>query len=737
MFLFGSGGLSVMAQDAGESIMSSYSIAGCRYWFDNSAEVAQTSYSNGKITLDVSTLGEGFHTLHYQVIDSRGEVSPAYTSPFFRLQQSDEQFKDYTIEKIRYWFDKDYTPREAAYTAGTSSIDVSTLGEGFHTLHYQILDSRGEVSPAHTSPFFRLQPDDEKFKDYTVQTVRYWIDNDTTTIRTEAFVGGATTLDLSGCGEGAHTLSCQVVTDDGQVSPVLSATADRWIYDIYVSKSEEYDADYVESNSLFAARPDMKLHYATDDVSIRGHLTVDEGTTASLGKFVQTVNLGRQTSNGFTKTGADYYHPTTLINNGFMRADSVIVRQNLYRDRWHFISLPFNAKVSEVEVPEGTYWALRQYDGEARAQGMQQNTWVNLESADMMVAGHGYIMQLTNEGNDNTSCVTFKSVNDTRKNNIFTVQDVTVELEEHQAEFEHNRDWNLIGNPYPSFFDTRMIDSSGIIIAWNGNSYTAYSLIDDEYILMPFEAFFFQKPLDKEAVTFSREGRQHTHEVISREAAKGAERHSLSLNYASRRILNFTLADGETTHDRSRVVINERAAMGYESDKDAPKFMEATPQTAQLFSIDSGVQYAINERPEGNGLVTFSVYAPADGEYSFALSGNTEGITVFDTESREAWALSDGPYIFSATQGMHAARLVVSLNGNATSPDMVNAYNDGEVQVAGGELQLSFAKAKNIRVFSIDGRQLYNSTTANATVPLKSGVYMVSINGETTKITIK
>ena len=124
LFLFGLGCSPIAAQETIESIVSSYSIAGCRYWFDNFTQVTQTNYANGKIALDVSALEEGFHTLHYQILDSRGEVSPARTAPFFRLQRSGEQFKDYTIAKVRYWFDKDYTLREVAYTGGTSAIDV-------------------------------------------------------------------------------------------------------------------------------------------------------------------------------------------------------------------------------------------------------------------------------------------------------------------------------------------------------------------------------------------------------------------------------------------------------------------------------------------------------------------------------------------------------------------------------------------------------------------------------------
>ena len=786
-----------------------YTIQTVRYWFDKDYTPREVAYVSGTSDIDVSALEEGFHTLHYQVIDSKGETSPSRTSSFFRIPSEDEQFKDYTIQTVRYWFDKEYTPREVAYASGTSAIDVSALEEGFHTLHYQVIDSKGETSPSRTAPFFRLQPTEEKFKDYAVQTVSYWVDNDTTTMQTEAFVSGQTTLNLSGLPEGIHTLCYQVKADDGQVSPVRSASIDRWLYDIYVSDWTEYSDSIVGSRPLFASRPDLKLHHLPTDVNVRGHLTVSEGTTLSLGKFVQTANWGHTiyTDNKYIKPGSSFFHITTLLNDGQMRADSVIVKQSLYRDCWHFLSLPFNANVSDIGVPSDTYYALRQYDGEARALGEMTDTWTNLRGGDQMEAGRGYIVQLTRESGDKTAELTFKAVNDPQKNNIFTTQDVTTPLEEHQAEFAHNRSWNLVGNPYPSFYDSRYIDHDGTIIVWNGNGYSAYSLSDDEYVLMPFEAFFIQKPLSSDALTFSKDGRQHSADVgagVLRGFEIPVPARRLSARQASRRVLNFMLTDaGEdacapvaadlqsdateykdlqsaTLQDRTRVVINEQASIDYEQDKDAPKFMEARPQTAQLMSVEGGVQYAINERPLGDGQIVFSVYAPAAGEYRFSLVGDASerhnapsvvgdaserhndpsvvgdaserysdpsvvgdaserysALTVLDTETGTVWPLSDGDYLFTATEGMHPARLIVSLTGEATAIAQVNAYSDGEVKVSDGQLSFSFLRVKHVRVFGLDGRLLFSDATDHARVKVAHGVYLVDIDGKTTKIMVK
>jgi hypothetical protein len=722
--------LSATAED-----FKNYTIKNVRYWFDKNYTPREADYIGGTSVIDVADIDEGFHTLHYQVIDDNGETSPARTVPFFRVSPSDEAFKGYTIEHIRYWFDKDYTPHESDYVSGTGVIDAASLEDGFHTLHYQVVDSKGETSPTRTLPFFRVAPIEEKFKDYNIQSVRYWVDQDETTASTSDYVGGVTTLDLSRTQEGSHTLYYQVVADNGEVSSARIAPFERYIYDIYVSTDTTYTNSTVSSNPLLASKPDLKLHYRTDDVAVRGHLTVDEGTTLSLGKYVQTGNVGRSNrSNPYTATGADHHHLTTLVNDGFMRADSVIIRQSLYRDRWHFISFPFNAYVSDITVPNGTYWALRKYDGVRRAAGDMSETWVNLGSNDMMEAGNGYIVQLTNDANDDeTAELTFKAFNDTKKNKIFTTDDAEVTLNEYPAEFAHNRSWNLIGNPYPSFYDTRYMDVEGTIIVWNGNGYTAYSLNDDDYVLMPFEAFFMQKPLNSDAITFGKEGRQHTH--IAQAQAQQLPWARVAANTSGRRLLNFTLSDGEHA-DKSRIVINEHASAEYEVGIDAAKFMETTPRIPQIYSEAAGVKYAINERPLGDGTATLSVCLPSDGDYTLSLEQPTANVVLLDTETNETVDLSDGAYTFTAKAGTYRSRFVLALTGNVS--DIAPIADDATgMTIIGNALTFDFATPKAVKVYTTDGKAIYSQTITTDKITLPGGIYIVSVNDRITKVVVK
>ena len=720
-----------------ETIYENYAPAKMRYWFDKDYTTAtEITYANGTTAINITALASGFHTLHYQVIDNHGKTTPVRFSTFFIPERSVETvYEDYTPKTMRYWFDRDYTSAtETDYASGATPISVTALAAGFHTLHYLVIDNHGATTPVRFTSFFIPERSIASIsKDYTTQTFRYWFDEDTTAIHTDVFLPGPQILDLSNLSEGVHTMYYQVVTAEGEASPTHTVTVDRWLYDIYISRYTEYADSTVNNNPLFATRPDLKLHFLPDDINTRGHLTVNEGTTLSLGKFIQTANWGyKNDGSKYTKAGTEYYHPTTLLNNGHVRADSVMVKQNFYRDRWHFLSLPFNVRYGDIDVPEGTYWALRSYDGEARAAGLMTDTWQNLRKGDLMQAGKGYILQLTKEGSDQTSWLIFKASNDPQKNNIFTTADVATTLEEHPAEFAHNRSWNLVGNPYPAFFDTRCLSQDGNIIVWNGNGYTAYFLTDDSYVLMPFEAFFIQKPVNVDALTFGKEGRQHTYEVLPR----AESRRRLANGQQDRHVLNFMLSDGIDT-DRSRVVICEQALTEYETGKDAPKFMEVRPQMPQLFSVESGVQYAINERPKGDGQIVFSLYAPAAGEYRFSVEGEAGNMMVLDTETGSIWSLNNGDYVFTALEGMHNARLIVSLTGEATAIAQINTYDDGEIKVSDELLTFRFMRNKQVRVYSLDGRILFNQAVRQANVKVSRGVYLVDIDGKITKIMVK
>lgn len=178
--------------------------------------------------------------------------------------------------------------------------------------------------------------------------------------------------------------------------------------------------------------------------------------------------------------------------------------------------------------------------------------------------------------------------------------------------------------------------------------------------------------------------------------------------------------------------------MTYETSRDAAKFMEPSPQVAQLYSIQGGVKYAINERPTDNGLATLSVFIPEEGNYTLRLKDDdVRELLLFDAERNESHVLNSDGYTFFAKRGTHEARFLVSFKGELTDVSQVTATADGEIKVATGTLSFDFIKPKQVRIFSADGRLVFHQTTASGRIALSSGVYIIDADGKATKIVVK
>ena len=245
----------------------------------------------------------------------------------------------------------------------------------------------------------------------------------------------------------------------------------------------------------------------------RGNLTTNPGTRLNARSFSMFYShYAKYYDEQYWST---IYNPTSLLVKGSMRADNGTITLMHINSVWQFISFPFEVRMSDiVPVDPNTVWVVREYSGAERANGNMDATWMELTSDDVLKAGKGSIMHCYSEkAYSNDTPVMFQvKPNGTSlsRQNIFLASDAEVVLEEHIAEFEHNGSWNLIGNPYPCYYDTRFMDFNAPITVWNSNyrNYVAYSPLDDDYVLYPGEAFFVQRPVEQESIVFYADGRQ-------------------------------------------------------------------------------------------------------------------------------------------------------------------------------------------------------------------------------------
>lgn len=449
-----------------------------------------------------------------------------------------------------------------------------------------------------------------------------------------------------------------------------------------------------------------------------GTLDYSGNTMFSMGNFKQCHDLGGNHYGGYSSSS---YH-SSLVANGSMRADNV--QTVLYvnnTDIWNFISFPYDVKVSDIAYPEGCRFAIRKYSGFNRAR-QTGNTWLNLTEDSVMHAYEGYILKC----NMDKAEFTFPAINNGNKNKVFEAGNVVMPLGEYIGEFEHNRSWNLIGNPYPCYYDTRKMDFTAPITVWNGRSYDAYSPVDDEYILRPTEAFFVQCPVDCNSFTFNSSGRQKDSEVQPLQARMKNNGESGS---SVRRVYNITMSDG-VVEDRTRFVMNENASRSYELDKDASKFVDGDNTQMLVYTIENGVKYAINERPLANGIVGLGFFAPTDGEYTLTLDmQHDENIILVDNETKTQTELSEG-YRFSASAGYCDTRFTIVVGGTTGISNI--SQENLRISIENGLVSADMPYS----VYTIDGR-LVGDFAAGVTAVLAKGMYVVSSKDVKRKIVVK
>lgn len=487
--------------------------------------------------------------------------------------------------------------------------------------------------------------------------------------------------------------------------------------DFYFTLRDELDPDY---------RPDIELTYTSNQIT-DSHKNSDyqHGNLTISGRSKLAVNDFSMVLSPFTKyiyEGGyyDYYsnesyrylRPTSLIVKGEMRAENVTINLWNATNRWQFVSFPFDVKVSDiVPVDSTTSWVIRGHLGAERAAGNAAAVWQNLSADDVLQAGKGYIMQCykpdDKNGNYDAAQFTVRPLTTTvNRQQIFNADNRTVALEEHLAEFEHNRSWNLIGNPYPSYFDTRFLDFGAPFMVWNSNNqnYEAYSPVDDSYILAPAEAFFVQRPVDQENITFLKDGRQtdrYARTLVEEEPASAPQRiraayDSNTHTAAQRTVFNITLAKDGQQADRTRVVINEAATMQYDLSRDAAKFTGTEPAVSQIFTINGATRYAINERPLNNGQALLGLHFGTDGTYTIGLSNQPDGqVTLEDRLTGTKLQLNGtAGYSFTAKAGDSTDRFVLHFDAVATG---INAATANEAD-------------RNDDTYTLDGRKVNNPT---------------------------
>lgn len=402
------------------------------------------------------------------------------------------------------------------------------------------------------------------------------------------------------------------------------------------------------NNRRIQGKPDVDLYYG-------GQLTVGGSAPMPMGQFNMFVN---ETNPGrFVNTCEE------------MTADGATTKFAVDANKWYFFTPLYDVAIADIEISNDATYVFRYYDAQNRAVNGASGSWKNVDT-DQLKGGQGYIFHC------NKACViTFPADNDA-KTKLFGTTDVTQTLDVIESTTPANRSWNYVGNPYPCYYDIYYMDFTAPITVWDGSSYKAYSIADDDFVLRPMQPFFVQKPDAVDKIVFHKEGRQLTTSI----AAHATRAHSVG--QISRFLFNLSISNGEQ-QDETRVVINNEASLDYEVSCDAAKFVSFEASVPQIYTIDNeGNSYAINERPMDNGSVQLAYYAGQEATYTIQAQRADGQVYLYDAEEDQTIDLTKESYTFQsgATNGFNTSRFVLTFiidGGEAT--EIVSVEDEEEM----------------------------------------------------------
>lgn len=424
----------------------------------------------------------------------------------------------------------------------------------------------------------------------------------------------------------------------------------------------------------------------------------------------------------------------------FSNADEVTVAGALKTNfnigtanRWYFISLPYDLKVSDIVSleEEAPKYVVRYYDGANRAANGATGSWKNYDKDAIIPAGTGFIFQASEAG-----WWQFPAQNNASKQQLTSNKMFEKKLEKNQSADASNSGWNLVGNPCQSWYNIHKLNFTAPITVRENDSYAAYSVIDDDYVIAPNQAFFIQCPEGLESISFPIDGRQMTSEIKGQLNVKAYT----SEQTEQRSLVDLVVSDG-TNKDRTRVVLNDKASASYDVMCDASKFMSDNASVPQIYSYDnSGVKYAINERPENNGIIQLGFRAGEGGCFTFSLVRNTmDKVLLVDNEKSVTVDLTSQDYQFTADAGVYDRRFELRLAGNnLTAIDKMEADAENNVKVVADGIILKNVYG-DVAVYTVGGAKVASLRMQGGSkhIALAAGNYVVKASGMSMSIVVK
>ena len=152
-----------------------------------------------------------------------------------------------------------------------------------------------------------------------------------------------------------------------------------------------------------------------------------------------------------------------------------------------------------------------------------------------------------------------------------------------------------------------------------------------------------------------------------------------NVDNSTRRIMDFSIGNSSGFVDKTRIVLNEKRSVDYESDCDASKFTSNTADF-QIYSIGSNVKYSINERPLDSGEIPLGIIVKNAGSVTIGATRLECSATLVDKLLNKEQDLAIGNYTFDSEAGTFDDRFYIRIAVTdvltITAKSYTRAYGD-------------------------------------------------------------
>ncbi len=421
--------------------------------------------------------------------------------------------------------------------------------------------------------------------------------------------------------------------------------------------------------------------------------------------------------------------------------------------KWHWISLPYDVNVKDIksnitaEIPYGNDFIMKRYDTESRAKWegkkppVDDSTWVQLKTTDVLEAGRGYILGVNNSLNSVT--LTFPA-----NDNFHVVTDqVSAENEDVNenitVKHAENANWHLIGTGLYGETTGKGTGATEVnYVAYPTESdYTYYCFVGNEWANLDPAFKLLGTGLDKlkkyKAFFVQHSGGYSFSKAVAKQNM--APRRARAEEVVEQYYINIV---GEKDTARTAIFLAEDGSDDYVVGKDFLHF-GVTGQTAQLYTKQASSLLAFNHLKRENRVVDLGGYMVNAGEYTISMMDNGEALVVLiDNYTGESVDLTTDSYTFTTEKGSLDGRfsLVISYVekdvtteiGNEMAGDLVVSNNGGLVVVdglsVGSVVWIYDAVGRCVNRFVVDSEQHKLNICA--------GVYVLKTSTESVKFVV-